>query len=80
MPVVSRDYWISLFLGNTLYLIAFTYYIVITFLGYNALPFLHHTEILLSPIAVFVILWAITLFGYNLPKHVARALIVGRGS
>ena len=35
MPVIARDYWLSLFLGNSLYLVAFGYYIVITFLGYN---------------------------------------------
>lgn len=37
MPVISRDYWVSLFFGNTLYLVAFGYYFVITFLGYNGM-------------------------------------------
>ena len=35
MPVISRDYWVSEFFGNSLYLVAFGYYFVITFLGYN---------------------------------------------
>lgn len=35
MPVISRDYWVAEFFGNSLYLIAFGYYFVITFLGYN---------------------------------------------
>ena len=35
MPVIARHYWLSLALGNTLYLLAFGYYTVITFLGYN---------------------------------------------
>ncbi|SLM36250.1 UNC-50, partial [Lasallia pustulata] len=35
LPVVSKDYWISLFFGNTIYLIALCYYTVISFLGYN---------------------------------------------
>jgi len=35
MPVISRDYWVSEFFGNSLYLFAFGYYFVITFLGYN---------------------------------------------
>lgn len=35
MPVIARDNWISLFFGNALYLVAFGYYFVITFLGYN---------------------------------------------
>ncbi|KAI9829600.1 MAG: hypothetical protein M1819_006105 [Sarea resinae] len=77
MPLIARDYWISLFLGNTLYLIAFSYYAVITFLGYNALPFLHHTELLLSPILVFAVLWFVTLFGFNLPTHVAPVMLFG---
>ncbi|KAF1352097.1 UNC-50 [Delphinella strobiligena] len=74
MPVIARDYWVSLFFGNLLYLVAFGYYFVITFLGYNALPFLHHTHLLLSPIAVLTILWFISLFGLNLPKHFAPVL------
>jgi len=39
MPVISRDHWISEFFGNSLYLIAFGYYFVITFLGYNGAAF-----------------------------------------
>lgn len=77
-------------LGNTLYLVAFSFYTVITFLGYNsrfsrwergfgvvaddsdglALPFLQHTEILLVPVVVLVISWAISLLGFNVAKHV----------
>ncbi|KAI9875658.1 MAG: hypothetical protein M1830_008142 [Pleopsidium flavum] len=77
LPLVSRDYWISLFVGNSLYLVAFGYYTIISFLGYNALPFLHHTELLLSPLFVFGILWFASLFGFNLPKHVTPLLLTG---
>jgi hypothetical protein len=35
MPLIARDYWVSNFCGNTMYLLAFGYYFVITFLGYN---------------------------------------------
>lgn len=35
MPAISRDFWVSEFFGNTLYLVAFGYYFVVTFLGYN---------------------------------------------
>jgi len=34
---LTRRTRLSLFLGNTLYLLAFGYYTVITFLGYNGL-------------------------------------------
>jgi hypothetical protein len=35
MPLIARDYWVSNLFGNTMYLLAFGYYFVITFLGYN---------------------------------------------
>ncbi|KAI4126396.1 MAG: hypothetical protein LQ338_003766 [Usnochroma carphineum] len=68
---------ISLFVGNTLYLVAFIYYTIIVFLGYNALPFLHHTELLLSPTFVYGILWFASLFGFNIPKHIGPLLVLG---
>lgn len=94
MPLIARDFWVSSLVGNSLYLLAFGYYTVITFLGYNgnssnlssiissanpgaALPFLHHTHLLLAPVAVFTILWFISLFGANLPKHLAPVLWAG---
>jgi len=40
MPLIARDYWVSNFFGNTMYLLAFGYYFVITFLGYNGI----HTQ------------------------------------
>jgi len=70
MPILVRDYWISIFLGNSLYLIAFSFYCIITFLGYNVLPFLHHTEVLLFPVVVLVVLWGVSLIGFNVAKHV----------
>ncbi|KAK9480563.1 UNC-50 family-domain-containing protein [Lipomyces japonicus] len=69
LPVIIRESWFSLLLGNLLYLGAFSYYIVITYLGYNALPFLERTEFILSPILVFVILFLASLFGFNIAKH-----------
>jgi len=36
----------------------------------SALPFLHHTEVLLFPVVVLVILWAASLLGFNVAKHV----------
>ncbi|CAD0106679.1 unnamed protein product [Aureobasidium uvarum] len=77
MPVISRDYWVSLFFGNLLYLVAFGYYFVVTFLGYNALPFLHHTQLLLTPVVAFGVFWIVSLFGLNLPKHFAPVLWAG---
>ncbi|KAF2096829.1 UNC-50 family protein [Rhizodiscina lignyota] len=79
MPIIAKNYFVSIFFGNSLYLLAFGYYSVITFLGYNALPFLHHTELLLSPVIILTILWFASLFGFNLPKHLAPVLWAGAG-
>lgn len=35
MPLIARDYWVSNLFGNSMYLLALSYYFVITFLGYN---------------------------------------------
>ncbi|ORY12743.1 UNC-50 protein [Clohesyomyces aquaticus] len=77
MPVIASKLWISVLVGNTLYLVALNYYFIITFLGYNALPFLHHTELLLVPVGVCTVLWFISLGGFNLPKHLAPVLWAG---
>ncbi|KIW00855.1 uncharacterized protein PV09_07613 [Verruconis gallopava] len=79
MPVIAKEYWVSLFVGNTLYVLALVYYTVVTFLGYNALPFLQHTELLLAPTAVIAILYIISLFGFNMPRHFAPILWAGAG-
>lgn len=95
-PDASLPDRVSLFFGNTLYLIALGYYSVICFLGYNgtsppcphpsipyaltshpALPFLHHTELLLSPTFLCGILWFASLFGFNIPKHILPLLVLG---
>lgn len=47
MPLIARDYWVSNFFGNTMYLLALSYYFVITFLGYNG------TKSLQAPVSKF---------------------------
>jgi len=42
-----------------------------------ALPFLQHTELLLAPTAVLTILWFSSLFGFNMPRHLAPVLWAG---
>lgn len=44
-----------------------------------ALPFLHHTELLLSPLVVFGIFWFVSLFGFNIPNHFSGIMILGSG-
>ncbi|KAL2219067.1 putative integral membrane protein [Thermoascus aurantiacus ATCC 26904] len=72
LPILTRSptNFLATFLGNTLYLSALTYYTYITFLGYNALPFLHNTELLLIPILVFAVLWLVSLIlGWGVVMH-----------
>ncbi|TPX70641.1 hypothetical protein SpCBS45565_g01689 [Spizellomyces sp. 'palustris'] len=70
LPVVTRDNWISLFVGNTMYLLATSYYVYITFLGYSALPFLKNPAIFLYPIGILAVLYTISLFGFNISKQI----------
>ena len=48
--------------------------------GAVALPFLQHTEFLLSPLVVCGVLWIGSLFGFNLPKHIAPIFVIGSGT
>ena len=38
-PVIARDNLVSSFFGNTIYLVAMSYYVIITFLGYNGMSY-----------------------------------------
>ena len=93
MPLIAQDYWVSNLFGNTMYLMAWSYYFVITFLGYNgelcltnlyiisdeslALPYLSRTEVLLSPIPIVAILWFISLFTFDCATNLAPVLWCG---
>ncbi|TPX34006.1 hypothetical protein SmJEL517_g03245 [Synchytrium microbalum] len=71
IPIVKQQRWICLFLGNTIYLAAASYYIFITFLGYNALPFLKNTTIFLAPIGLLLIMYIISLFAsFNISSFI----------
>lgn len=45
-----REGIVSTLLANATYAIAFSYYLYVTFLGYDVLPFLQHTTVFLYPI------------------------------
>lgn len=77
MPLIAQDYWVSNLFGNTMYLLALSYYFVVTFLGYNALPFLSRTEVLLAPIPVLVVIWLISLFTFDCATNLAPVLWCG---
>jgi hypothetical protein len=67
IPLLRMNNIISTIIGNTLYFFSLSYYFLITFYGYNALPFLYRTEYLLVPIIGFIIAWlCLTFTGVNI--------------
>jgi hypothetical protein len=78
MPAINHDNRVATFFANLLYLAAGIYWSLINFLGYNALHFLHHTQLLLSPMAAWFVVWLIcTVLGINLERWGIRWLFLG---
>jgi len=73
VPIVLKDNWVCLWVGNTLYLAAFAQYTYGIYLGLNALPFLVRSELLLSPLLPLFIAYILSLLGFNVAKHALRA-------
>eukprot|EP00741_Cyanophora_paradoxa_P006885 tig00001049_g6660.t1 len=64
--LVRPDNFLSALLSNILYVIAFSYYHYITFLGFSILPFLHNTVIFLYPIGGIAVAFLLSMvFGFN---------------
>jgi len=68
LPVVSRDGWVWMWLGNSVWVAGLTQYIYITYLGLNALPFLIRTELLLFPLLPLFAAYAVSLLGFNVAR------------
>lgn len=78
MPVINHQNRASTIFANLLYLAAGLYWSLITFLGYNALHFLHHTQFLLSPMVAWSVLWLVcTVLGINLTTVGTQWLFLG---
>ena len=78
MPGIDHTNRVSAFCANLLYLAAGIYWTLITFLGYNSLHFLHHTQFLLSPMVAWIITWLVcTILGVNLEKIGVRLMFLG---
>ncbi|KAF4616936.1 hypothetical protein D9613_008704 [Agrocybe pediades] len=73
LPIILKDRWICLWVGNTLYLAAFTQYTYGIYLGLNALPFLVRSELLLSPLLPLFTAYIVSLLGFNVAQHVLPA-------
>jgi len=70
LPIVLKDNWVCIWVGNTLYLAAFAQYTYGIYLGLNALPFLIRSEILLAPLLPLLMTYVVSLLGFNVAKHV----------
>lgn len=60
-PLISQDWFISTLIGNTIWLAALSYYIYITFLGYNVVPNLRNTRIILVTLPLVFLFYVVTL-------------------
>ncbi|XP_055387589.1 protein unc-50 homolog [Condylostylus longicornis] len=63
---ISLDFFISRLFGNTFWLLALGYYIYITFLGYNCIPHLKNTRLILIPLPILFLFYLISIIiGWN---------------
>ncbi|ETW75743.1 hypothetical protein HETIRDRAFT_436750 [Heterobasidion irregulare TC 32-1] len=73
VPVIMKNNWVCLWVGNTLYLAAFAQYIYGIYLGLNALPFLIRSELLLAPLLPLLVGYIVSLLGFNVGRRVLSA-------
>lgn len=71
--LVSHECILSILIGNTVWFLAMSYYIYITFLGYKVLPFLENTILILWCFPV-LLLWFV--FSILIRHHIMYALLM----
>ncbi|CAI5466733.1 unnamed protein product [Closterium sp. Yama58-4] len=76
-PLLLAPGFIPLLLSNTLYLVAFSYYHYLNFLGYDVLPFLDKTTVLLYPMPLLLLLFPISLLSRFNPTQFALSYYFG---
>lgn len=74
LMVFMREGFVFTLLANAIYALAFSYYLYVTFLGYDVLPFLQHTTVFLYPIIGVVVTFLIAcLFKVNASRFVMNS-------
>ncbi|XP_034475663.1 protein unc-50 homolog [Drosophila innubila] len=64
--LISQTWFISRFLGNSFWLMGMSYYVYITFLGYNCIPHLKNTRLILIALPIIFLLYlVVTIIGWN---------------
>lgn len=67
--LIESSWFLSILLGNTMWLVALGYYIYITFLGYTSLNMLDKTSYFLAPFSLLILLYILSLaLGLNLSR------------
>ncbi|KAL0107854.1 hypothetical protein PUN28_014844 [Cardiocondyla obscurior] len=73
--LINNNTFSARFLGNTFWLIAISYYIYITFLGYANIEILHNTHLILSALPVLLLIYVVMLCaGMNVSYSVMEFL------
>lgn len=72
--LISKDWFVSRFIGNTLWLVAVAYYCYITYLGYNSLPYLRGTKYILYTLVPVTMMYIVALTsGMNIMQMIMSA-------
>lgn len=67
--ILATPSFISTLISNTVFLLAFGYYHIVTALGYSVLPFISRKSVLMIPIQILVVLYILSIiFQFNLSK------------
>jgi len=76
--IINKDWFVSALLGDSLWLVALSYYFYITFLGYSALPFLNRTTVVLF-LCPIMLVFAMYVVAVVLQWNVSRAVFYWYG-
>ncbi|CAA7409752.1 unnamed protein product [Spirodela intermedia] len=76
-PVLVAHGFFPLLLSNLLYMVAFSYYNYLNFLGYDVLPFLEKTTLFLYPIGLVIVLCPLMILARFNPTRYLMGLYFG---
>ncbi|XP_078431104.1 UNC-50 family protein [Wolffia australiana] len=76
-PILVAHGFFPLLLSNLLYMVAFSYYSYLNFLGYDVLPFLEKTTFFLYPVGLVLILCPLLILAHFNPTKYLMNLYFG---
>lgn len=77
LPLLNSESYVSAFMANFLYAVAFCAYFYMTHLGYRTLPFLKGTELYLYPVVAVVIIFlsSLVMLPFGVKLNATRACL-----